>query len=148
MRRTCHVLLVIALATLGALPARAQSGIRLENAWARRAPVAGGHGGGTANGAVYVTIRNEGGQADALVAAASDAAHLVEFHETVHDAGVMRMRPLSKLEVGPGGAVEMKPGGHHIMLLGLTRDLKPGDKVKLTLTFDRAGQLTVEAPVR
>jgi hypothetical protein len=42
----------------------------------------------------------------------------------------------------------MKPGGYHIMLLGLTRDLKPGDTVNVTLTFDKAGRMTVDAPVR
>ena len=60
----------------------------------------------------------------------------------------MRMRPLTKVEVPAGGRIEMKPGGHHIMLLGLTRDLQPGDTVTVRLRFEKAGERVVEAPVR
>jgi copper(I)-binding protein len=100
------------------------------------------------NGAVYVNIVNPGTTPDAVVAATSDAARLVELHETRNEGGVMRMRPLAKFEVPPGTTLEMKPGGRHVMLLGLTRDLKPGDVVRVTLTFERAGPMTIEAPVR
>jgi hypothetical protein len=113
----------------------------------------GGHGatlghGGAGNGAVYVTITNRGGRPDALVGAATDAATTVELHETVHEGGVMKMRPLPRVDVPAGGRLEMKPGGHHIMLLGIKRDLKPGDTVTVTVTFEKAGRMTVEAPVR
>jgi hypothetical protein len=134
----------------------AEQAIHLENAWARKAPAlapggAGGDGApaaGRGNGAVYVTIENYGGTPDALLAAATDAAGSVELHETINEGGVMRMRPLPKFELSGGAKLEMKPGGHHIMLLGLTRDLKPGDTVKVTLTFEKAGRMTIEAPVR
>jgi copper(I)-binding protein len=134
--------------TISPAPAAAQaaSHIRLENPWARRAPTGGAHG--HANGAVYVTIRNDGTEGDALVSAASDAATAVELHETVTEDGVMKMRPLSRFDVPAAGAVEMKPGGHHIMLLGLTRDLKPGDRVTVTLRFEKAGPMSVEASVK
>lgn len=134
------------------------SGIQLENAWARRAPAMahgqpGGHGatmghGGSGNAAVYVTVTNRGASPDALVGAATDAATRVELHETVLEGGVMKMRFLPRFELPAGGRLEMKPGGHHLMLLGLTRDLAPGDTVRLTLTFERAGRLSVDAPVR
>jgi copper(I)-binding protein len=96
---------------------------------------------------VYVTIVNHGAP-DALLAASTSAASMVELHEVVHEGGVMKMRPLPRFDVPGGGRLEMKPGGHHIMLLGLTRDLKPGDTVSVTLTFDKAGRMTVDAPVR
>jgi hypothetical protein len=161
-RRFLTALLVTALLAAGcaqaAKPLRATDGIQLENAWARRAPAmahgqSGGHGatmghGGAGNGAVYVTVTNRGGGPDALVGAATDAATSVELHETVHEGGVMKMRPLPRFEVPAGGRLEMKPGGHHIMLLGLKRDLKPGDTVTVTVTFEKAGPMTVEAPVR
>jgi copper(I)-binding protein len=148
--------IVVVLLTAQPALATAQSGatIRVEGAWARRAPMmAGAHGqgpaGGTvANGAVYARIRNEGGAADALLSASSDAAHRVEIHETRSEGGVMSMHLLPRVDIPGGGALEMRPGGHHIMLLGLTRDLRPGDAVRLTLTFEKAGQVTVEAPVR
>lgn len=145
---------LLALAGTVAGPAMAQGGLVLENAWARRAPMAsGGHGAmagheGMANGAVYVTVRNPGSAPDALVRATSDAARTVELHEVVNDGGVMRMRPIETLAVPAGASVEMKPGGYHVMLLGLTRDLRPGETVKVELTFERAGRMTIEAPVR
>jgi copper(I)-binding protein len=161
MRRIVLIGLAIAVVAAGcaqpAMQSRTKSGIHLENAWARRAPAmahghSGGHGatahGDAGNGAVYVTIVNHGGSADALVGATTDAAKTVELHETVQEGGVMKMRPLPRFEVPGGGRLEMKPGGHHIMLLGLKRDLKPGDTVSVTLTFDKAGRMSVEAPVR
>lgn len=121
--------------------------VEIKDAWARHAP--GGHGSGMAgNGAVYVTISNPGGQPDALISASSDAAKTVELHETINDAGVMKMRPLPKFVIPAGGKLEMKPGGSHIMLMGLTRDLKHGNTVKLRLTFEKSGVKDIEAPVK
>jgi hypothetical protein len=139
-----------------------QGAIRIENAWARRAPMApaAAHGGGmggvsgmsgmpaTANGALYATIRNEGASDDVLVSATSSVAEKVELHEVKNEAGVMAMRPIDKLAVPAGGVVEMKPGGYHIMLLGLKRELNPGDSVPVTLTFQKAAPVSVTATVR
>jgi copper(I)-binding protein len=161
MRRLALFSLSVALFAGGCATSATQpraTGIHLENAWARRAPAmaagAGGHAGhgmpaqgGGGNGAVYVTIVNDGAP-DALLSAATSTAAAVELHEVVQEGGVMKMRPLPRFEVPGGGRVEMKPGGYHIMLLGLTRDLKPGDTVSVTLTFDKAGRMTVDAPVR
>jgi periplasmic copper chaperone A len=77
-----------------------------------------------------------------------DAATTVELHETVEVGSTMMMRPLPKVELPAGATLEMKAGGYHMMLLGLTRDLKPGDAVAVTLTFERAGQVSLEAPVK
>jgi copper(I)-binding protein len=161
MRRILLIGLAAAIVAAGcarpAMQAGTETGIHLENAWARRAPamgpdMSGGHGtmghGSAGNGAVYVTIVNHGAGPDALVRAATDAAKIVELHEVVQEGGVMKMRPLPRIEVPASGRLEMKPGGHHIMLLGLTRDLKPGDVVSVTLTFDKGGRMTVDAPVR
>jgi copper(I)-binding protein len=101
-----------------------------------------------ATGAVYVTIRNAGKEADSLLSASSDAAQTLELHETKNEAGVMKMRPVQKIAVPAGGKIEMKPGGYHMMLMGLKRDLKPGDKVHVTLKFERAGEVPVDAPVK
>jgi copper(I)-binding protein len=62
--------------------------------------------------------------------------------------GVMRMRPVARVELPPGGRVEMKPGSYHIMLMGLTRDLHPGAVVAVRLRFEKAGERVIEAPVR
>jgi copper(I)-binding protein len=130
--------------------------IHLENAWARRAPSmvqAGesrqGSGAMTAgNGAVYVTVSNHGSELDALLSVSTNLAKSAELHETVEQAGKMVMRRRPKFDVPAGGKLEMKPGGYHIMLLGLKQDLKPGDTVNVGLTFEKAGQMSVEAPVK
>jgi copper(I)-binding protein len=145
---SCGLTLALGAGLLVA-PAQAQSGaIHFDAPWARAAS-GGGHGGGMkGNGAVYVKISNHGQGADAVVSAASDAAQTVELHEVVNDAGVMRMRPVPRIDVPAGATVELKPGGYHIMLLGLRSDLKPGTAVKVTVTLEKAGPVTLEAPVR
>lgn len=101
------------------------------------------------NSAAYMTLANPGGDADRLVAATSDVAATVEIHETMMENDVMRMRPVEGgLAIPAGGQVELKPGSYHIMLMGLQRDLAPGETVTLTLTFERAGTVEVTAQVR
>jgi copper(I)-binding protein len=102
--------------------------------------------GGTS--AAYLTITNSGGTADALVKVESDVANSVELHTMTMANNVMMMSPVDKIDVPANGKAELKPGGFHVMLIGLKHDLKEGDVVKLTLTFQNAGKIEVEAPVR
>jgi periplasmic copper chaperone A len=130
--------------------------IHLDNAWARRTPPVaqqeqGGHGGSALNpdnSAVYVTVSNHGGEADALISAMTNIAAAVELHETIEQDGKMVMQPRSRFDIPAGGTLEMKPGSYHIMLLGLKQALKQGDTVKVTLTFRKAGEMSLEAPVK
>jgi copper(I)-binding protein len=95
---------------------------------------------------------------DALVGASSPAATTAEVHETVAmgtpapgasgDAGMMGMQPVKRLEIPAGGSVELKSGSYHVMLIGLKKDLKAGDTIEITLTFEKAGKVTVSVPVR
>jgi periplasmic copper chaperone A len=126
--------------------AQAAGKIRVEEPWARRAAAMGGSGAG--NGAVYVMLVNESAEADALVAVQSDAAGAAEIHETYRDMGMMMMRPVKQIHLPAGRKVELKPGGYHIMLLGLKQDLKPGAAVKLSLRFEKAGAVSAEATVK
>ncbi|WP_295386029.1 copper chaperone PCu(A)C [uncultured Thiodictyon sp.] len=103
---------------------------------------------GQPNSAVFMTLTNQSDQARALVAATSPAAKTVELHTHTNDGGVMRMRRIERIEVPAGGSVQLKPGGLHVMLIGLTGDLTPGGQVALGLTFDDGSQLQVQAPVR
>jgi len=105
------------------------------------------HAGG-GNGAVYMNLRNTGQENDALVGASSDAAESVELHESIREGDVMRMRPVTKLAVPGGGALEMKPGGLHIMLINLKRDLRPGERIHVALTFEHGAPVSLEVPVR
>jgi hypothetical protein len=110
------------------------------------ADMAAAASGGTS--ASYLTITNSGGTADALIKAASDVADTVELHTMTMENNVMRMSPVEKIDIPANGTAELKPGGLHVMLIGLRQDLKDGDVVKLTLTFQNSGTIEVEAPVR
>jgi len=89
----------------------------------------------------------------ALTAVASPVAASAELHNTSVEEGVMRMRPVARIELPPGKPVKLAPGGLHIMLIDVKQPLKPGDKVPLTLTVQRAdlsgrSVFTVQAEVR
>jgi copper(I)-binding protein len=101
------------------------------------------------NGGVFLTVVNNGAQADRLVSAESDAAMKVEIHETIDDKGVMRMihRP-EGFAVPAGGRLELKPGGKHIMLMGLKSPLEAGKSVDLVLNFEVQGPVKVTAPIK
>jgi len=100
------------------------------------------------NGACYLEIANTGHEPDRLVSAASPAAAKVELHTHLMDNGVMKMRPVEAFEIAPGEPQVLRPGGNHIMLIGLTEPLKPGASFPVTLTFAKAGAVTVNVPVQ
>lgn len=122
--------------------------LTVEGGWARAMPLVGGEEGVGTNSAVYFFLRNEGGVGDRLVGAESPAAERVEIHESFVVGEVMRMREVEGVEVPPGGEVELKPGGLHVMLLDLIRPLLEGEEVELTLLFERSGPMGVTVPVR
>jgi len=108
----------------------------------------GGEMGEMKMGAAYMLIANSGG-ADKLISASTNVAKTVELHTVIEENGVMQMRPVEGgIEVPASGNVELKPGGYHVMLIGLTKDLKAGDTVDLTLQFEKAGTTTLTAQVR
>jgi copper(I)-binding protein len=101
---------------------------------------------GTGPGAAYLTIHG-GDAADRLLSAASPRAASVELHTMTMDGAVMRMRQIDALDVPAGAAVTLAPGGLHLMLQGLKAPLKQGETVSLILTFEKAGQRRIDAPV-
>ena len=98
-------------------------------------------------GAAYFRIKNTGPVADALVSASSPVAMMVELHETVMEGATAKMQPVAKIEVPANGEQVLKPGGYHIMLMGLNQELKVGDTIQLTLTFEKSGTMTISVPV-
>lgn len=111
-------------------------------------PFARATAGFTVPGAAYLTIRNEGSQADRLLGAGTPAARAVELHATVREGDVMRMRALTAIDLPPGETVALDPGGRlHLMLIGLKAALKAGDRISLTLRFERAGEVVLSVPV-
>lgn len=135
--------LLAAAGLMGAVAgARAQTTV--QDAWVR-----GTVAGQQASGAF---MRLSSAQGARLVAAASPVAATVEIHEMRMDGGVMRMSAVPALELPAGQAVELRPGGYHVMLLGLKQPLKAGDTVPLTLTVEgrdgRREAVEVKAEVR
>jgi periplasmic copper chaperone A len=123
--------------------------ILIEKPWIRRAAAMPGAGpGAPSTAAGYVTLRNRSRVRDALISATADVAKRVELHETRNMSGMMMMERVAKVELTPGARVELRPGSYHLMLIGLTRALTPGQTVKLTLEFERAGRIPVRAAVR
>jgi copper(I)-binding protein len=129
-------------------PAASAGGIQVSDVWARQAMGSMSMGEGGANGAVYMTIRNMSGAPEKLLKAESAVAKSIELHTMADNNGVMQMRPVAAIDIPANGEVQLKPGGFHVMLIGLTKDLKAGDKLPLKLTFEKAGTLDVTAEVR
>lgn len=134
-------LIAAALAPAGAWAHEYKLGnLLIGHPWARATP------GNATNGAAYLSVTNNGTEADRLIKADTPAA-MAELHISRMDGGVMQMRPMDGLEIPPGGTVTLSPGGMHVMLMGLTSPLKQGDKVPMTLTFAKAGAVTVDVLV-
>jgi copper(I)-binding protein len=118
-------------------------GLTVVSPWSRATPR------GLTVAAVYMTIRNDGATPDRLLDGTTPAASRFEIHSTVIEDGVARMRPVTGgLEIAPGKTVELKPGALHVMLLGVKQPMREGDRVKATLTFERAGSVDIEFVVR
>ena len=98
-------------------------------------------------GAAYLVIQNNGA-ADKLLSVSSDIAQTIELHESMESNGMMQMSPVPNIPVPANSKVELKPGGFHMMLIGLTHPLKTGDKVQLTLNFEKVGKVPVTAEVK
>lgn len=92
----------------------------------------------------YMTIRNTTGQPDRLVGGTSPIAGKVETHVHIKDGDILRMREVKGYDIPAKGSFELKPGGAHLMLVNLKQPLKEGDKVPVTLRFERTGELRVE----
>lgn len=114
--------------------------IKIENGFTRAtAPgqqVAGG----------FLKIENKGA-ADQLVSASSPAAGEVQLHEMAMDGNVMKMRQVKDIAVPAGGAVELKPGGYHLMFMNLKGPFAAGQTVPVKLKFAKAGEVEVKLPV-
>lgn len=128
-------------------PARAEEvkagDLVITQAWSRATP------GGAKVGGGYLTIENKGSAPDRLIGGSADVADKVQVHEMAVNNGVMTMRPLDNgLAIEPGKTVKLAPGGYHLMLLELKSPLKQGDKVALTLEFERAGKVALSLDVQ
>ena len=116
--------------------------LEIGHPWARATPPTAPTGGG------FLTVTNHGTASDRLVSASSPAAGAVQIHEMKMEGNVMRMRELEGgLEIVPGATVTLAPGNLHLMMMGLKAPFKQGEKVPLTLVFEKAGKIDVELDV-
>ena len=98
--------------------------------------------------ALYFTLVDTDGKGDRLLGASCDAAGSALLHRTRTEGGMARMLPVEAgIAIPPGGELALAPGGHHVMLTGLRRELSQGEVLEVALVFERAGRLTLRAPV-
>jgi copper(I)-binding protein len=143
MKTTLAFALLLALAATGASAHDYQFGpLKIDHPWSRATPKGASVAGG------YMKITNTGTTPDRLTGGATAAAKRFEIHEMRMDGGVMKMRELRDgLEIPPGATVELKPGSYHVMMMNLSKPLTKGDRVKASLTFEKAGKVDIEFAV-
>ena len=110
--------------------------------WSRATP----KGAATAIG--YMTIKNDGTIPDRLVGGSVDFAGGFQLHSMVMEGDVSKMRELEGVDIAPGQTIEFKPGGSHVMFVGLKHPLTEGEHIKGTLVFERAGTAQIEYDVQ
>lgn len=132
-------LLALGLAfSVGAHEVKA-NGMVIEHPWARSTPP------NAKTGAVYMTIVNEGETPDRLIGAETDVAEKVEIHTHTMEDGIARMRPIEAIEITPGSPTRIEPGALHLMLIGLKEPLEAETAIAMTLIFQHAGRVEIEA---
>ncbi|MSP76311.1 MAG: copper chaperone PCu(A)C [Rhodospirillaceae bacterium] len=141
-RRLAPLVLVAATLAFLSVPATAQDykvgALEISRPWTRTTPATAQAGGG------FLTVTNKGTAPDRLIAARSTVADRVEVHEVRMENSVMKMRELEKgLEIPAGATVMLKPGGYHIMFMGLKAPFAKDAKVPVTLVFEKAGSLDI-----
>ena len=142
--RLAAAALVSALFAAPALAQEVKAGdLVITQAWSRATPSGAKIAGG------YLTIENKGAASDRLLGGSGDIAGKIEVHEMAMNNGVMTMRPLDKgLTVEPGKTVKLAPGGYHLMIMDLKSPFKQGEKVPVTLEFEKSGKVTLSLDVQ
>jgi copper(I)-binding protein len=144
MKRRSFVLAALACATFPAA-ARSQEAsagsLKITGAFARSSPAMANAGAG------FFTLSN-GGEADRLLAFKTDACSQPELHTHVEENGMMMMRKVEAIDVPAGGEVMLKPGGLHLMFIGLAKPLVEGETVAVTLVFEKAGEVALSLPIK
>ena len=117
-------------------------GINIEAPYIREVPP------GVPTSALFLTIKNDKDHAIDLTRASGEIAKNIELHEHTHQDGMMVMRQVKKITIPAHGQTELKPGGYHIMLIGLNKKIKAGDKINLKLHFSDGSEAVITAPVK
>lgn len=143
LTRVLATLTALAVSATGALAHDYKLGeLEIGHPWAKATvtgqPVAGG----------FMKIVNNGAEPDRLIKVTSGVSDVIQIHEMKVEDGVMKMGEIpGGLEIAPGTAAELKPGGLHVMFIGIKAPFKEGDAVKAVLSFEKAGDVEVEFKV-
>lgn len=139
-----HLSVVCMILSLSAdlYAATAADEVQAEGAYVRAVPP------GQPNSAAFVILTNKGETGHALVAAASDVSKVAELHTHLREEGMMKMRRVEKIDLPAGETTRLQPGGLHIMLIKLTKQLSPGDDVNIDLVFEDGSRTSLSAPVK
>lgn len=127
---------------IGGLSLLFASDIEIENAYARATPPK------LPNSAVFLSLKNSSNKDISLKSASSDVSKVVELHTHKMVDGAMKMYQIPKIDIPANGKTTLKPGGLHIMLIGLKHALKVGNNVTVTLKFSNGETKTVTAPIK
>jgi len=116
-------------------------GVTVSHPWARATP------GGVKVGGAFLEMKAVAGQGDRLIGARSPAAGAVELHNHIMENGIAKMRRVDAITLRAGRSVVLRPAGYHLMLTDLHAPLAEGDLLELTLVFEKAGEIEVDATV-
>ncbi len=134
--------LLVALSAQAEHSSDAAASVSISDAYVRAMPP------GQPNSAAFMKLSNSSATHHTLVGAKSPAAKMAELHTHMEMEGMMKMRKIDKIDIHPHGEAVLKPGGLHVMLMGLKNELKPGDMVSLTLVFGDGSKKEIHAPVK
>jgi periplasmic copper chaperone A len=140
MKKQISLLLLAAAAAISSASFAADikhGNITIGHPWARATP------GAVKNSAAFMTFAAKD-TADKLIGVSGDVAREIQIHTMLTEGGMMKMREIKSLDIPANGKTELKPGGLHIMLIGLKDGLKEGTKFPLKLKFEKAGEITVD----
>jgi copper(I)-binding protein len=141
--RTALIILTITFLTGLNTSAQVEAGkIVIKDAWVQEGPPS------QKITAAFMLIENHNSAEISLLSASTDAARVVELHKMELEDGMMSMRKVDSINVPAGGMIELKPGGYHLMLIGLNKALKEGEDVKVTLRFSNDIRKTITVPVK
>ena len=133
--------LILAFLFLTACGKPASPEIRVSDAWARATAA------GQTSAAVYADIDNRGGMEDVLLAVSSDRAAHAMLHEGNVQDGIAKMRMVERIDLPAGQRINLKPGGSHIMLMGVAEPLMAGRRFNLRLKFEKSGEIVVPVTI-
>ena len=134
--------LILSIPAAAIADSHAKKGIMIDDPYVRAVPP------GQMNTGVFMKIMNHSDQVRTIVGAESNASKIVELHTHVNEDGMMKMRQIPNIEVPAKGHVMLKPGGLHVMLIGLNESIEVDKPVEVTLLFKNGERKTIQAPGR